>query len=234
MNVEGKVVLITGADGALGRAVTRAFAGRGANLALTDYRAEGLRESFADLDDALLVGGIDVTDPAAVERLVEAVVERWGRIDVLVNIVGTWRGGQPVHETEIETWDFLMNLNARSAFLVSRAVVPHMIEAGTGKVVSVAAKTGLEGRANVAAYSASKSAVIRLTEAMSDELKDDGINVNCVLPSIIDTPPNREAMPKADYARWVAPEALADVIVFLSSDAARAIHGAAIPVYGRV
>ncbi len=234
MNVEGKVVLITGADGSLGRAVTRAFAGRGAHLALTDYRAEGLRESFADLDDALLVGGIDVTDPAAVERLVEAVIERWGRIDVLVNIVGTWRGGQPVHETELETWDFLMNLNARSVFLVSRAVVPHMIEAGAGKVVSVAAKTGLEGRTGVAAYSASKSAVIRLTEAMSDELKNGGINVNCVLPSIIDTPPNREAMPKADYAKWVAPEALADVIVFLASDAARAIHGAAIPVYGRV
>jgi NAD(P)-dependent dehydrogenase (short-subunit alcohol dehydrogenase family) len=127
----------------------------------------------------------------------------------------------------------MMNLNARTAFIASRAVVPHLLRQGSGKIIHIAARPGLQGRAESAAYSASKSAVLRLTESLSAELRDSGINVNCVIPGTLDTPPNREAMPEADNSRWVAPESLAGVILFRASPAARDIHGAAVPVYGR-
>ena len=138
-----------------------------------------------------------------------------------------------LHEVPIDTWDFLLNLNARSVFIACKKVIPYMIRQGSGKIVNVAARPGLEGQAGMAAYSASKSAVIRLTESMSAELKDQGINVNCIIPGTIDTPQNREAIPEADYSKWVTPESLAEVILFLSSNAARDVHGAALPVYGR-
>jgi NAD(P)-dependent dehydrogenase (short-subunit alcohol dehydrogenase family) len=163
--------------------------------------------------------------------MVDETINRFGRIDVLVNVAGGYRGGTPVHETPLTTWDFLLNLNARTVYSVSSAVIPAMLRQGSGKIVNVAARAALQGAAKMGAYSASKSAVIRLTEAMAAELKNDGINVNCVLPGTIDTPQNRATM-KGDPSRWVAPQAIADVILFLSSGAARAIHGAAIPVYG--
>jgi NAD(P)-dependent dehydrogenase (short-subunit alcohol dehydrogenase family) len=234
MTVQDKVVLITGASGGLGEAVVRKFADAGARLALVDRKDTAAEGMLDGLTDPLFVGGTDVTDAASLKRMAERVISERGRIDVLLNIAGGWRGGTPVHETPIETWDFVMNLNAKSVFLVSQAVIPQMIAQGSGKIVSVAAKSGLEGKAGTAAYNASKSAVIRLTEAMSAELKDSGINVNCVLPTIIDTPINREQMPKSDFSKWVTPDAMADVLLFLASDASRAIHGAAIPVYGRV
>ena len=162
-----------------------------------------------------------------------AAHERFGRIDVLCNIAGGFRMGAPVHETPDADWDFLFGLNARSVLHTARAVVPGMIEAGGGKIVNVGAFAAQNGVASMGAYCASKSAVIRLTEAMAAELREKSINVNCVLPTIIDTPENRAAMPDADPGRWVSPEALAEVIVFLASDGARAIHGAAIPVVGR-
>lgn len=237
MNFADQVVLITGAAGALGRVVAHQFAAQGARLALTDYNADLLAESCGDLQEkygALLLGGVDVTAEQSVREMVDQVVTQWGRIDVLINIAGGWGGGKPVHETPIKEWDRLMNLNARSVFLVSGAVLPHMIRQNRGKIVSISARPALQGGANSAAYSAAKSAVIRLTESMAAEVKDYAINVNCVLPSIIDTPANREAMPNADFGKWVAPEALADVLLFLASDAARAVHGAAIPVFGRL
>ncbi|MFC2037937.1 SDR family oxidoreductase, partial [Chloroflexota bacterium] len=135
--------------------------------------------------------------------------------------------------TSLQTWDSMLNLNARTVFIVSRAVVPGMLQQGQGKIVNVAARVALKGGRNSGAYGVSKSAVLRLTESMSAELRDRGINVNCVLPGTIDTPQNREDMPKADHSRWVPPEALADVILFLASDAARAVNGAAVPAYGR-
>ena len=140
--------------------------------------------------------------------------------------------GPPVHETSDELWQSMLDLNARTVMAMARAVVPQMIAAGSGKIVNVAAMAALGGKAGMGAYSASKSVTVRLTESMSAELREHGINVNCVMPSIIDTPQNRAAMPDADPQRWVAPEALAEVIVFLASDAARAIHGAAVPVVG--
>jgi NAD(P)-dependent dehydrogenase (short-subunit alcohol dehydrogenase family) len=231
----GKVVLVTGAAGNLGASVARAFRAAGANLVLVD-RADGrLAALFPDLVNTpnhLLVNQVDLTDASAVAAMVNKALEQFGRIDVLVNAAGGWRGGTPVHETPLETWDHLLNLNARTVLIVSSAVVPVMLQQGSGKIVNVAARGGLSGSSNSGAYSAAKSAVLRLTESMSSELKTRGIHVNCVLPATIDTPENRAAMTKADTSRWVSPEALADVILFLASDAARAIHGAAIPVYG--
>ena len=140
--------------------------------------------------------------------------------------------GAPVHETSDATWDFLFDLNARTVPHACRAVVPRLLDQGAGKIVNVAAYSALRGTGLMGAYTASKAAVLRLTEAMSEELRPRGINVNCVLPTTIDTPENRQAMPEADSSRWVSPQALADVIAFLASDSARGVHGAAIPVTG--
>ena len=228
-----RVVIVTGAAGNLGSAVARAFQAAGAKLVLVDRAPERLQRLFPDLVDSashLLATSVDLLDAEAVTKTVEETVQRFGRIDVLVNTAGGYRAGTPLHETPAETWDFMLDLNARTVLITSQAVIPHLLEQGAGKIVNVAARAALKGGRNMAAYSAAKSAVVRLTESMAAELKPQAINVNCVLPSTIDTPQNRAAMPKADHSRWVKPEDLADVILFLASDAARAVHGAAIPV----
>lgn len=222
--------MITGAAGNLGRAVASAFASAGASMILMDRDDKGLRSAYGDENERRRLVSADLLDAASVARAVAASA----RIDVLCNIAGGFRMGQPVHETPEETWALMLDLNAKSVINTARAIVPRMLAAGSGKIINIAALAGLSGKANMGAYTASKSAVIRLTESMSAELRDRGINVNCILPSIIDTPQNRADMPGADPRRWVAPEALADVILFLASDAARAIHGAAIPVTGLV
>jgi len=227
---EGQVCLITGAAGNLGRAVAGAFATAGASLVLMDHQKDHLQSAYGNEGEGKRFALADLRDAQSVARALSAEI----RIDILCNIAGGFRMGQPVHETPDEIWDLMLGLNAKSVINCARAVVPGMLARGQGKIVNVAAFAGLSGKANMGAYIASKSAVIRLTESMSAELRDKGINVNCVLPSIIDTPQNRADMPRADPRRWVAPEALADVILFLSSDAARAIHGAAIPVTGLV
>jgi len=231
-----RIVLLAGASGNLGQAVTRAFHAAGAQLVLLDRATDRLPQLFPELAETpehLLLGAVDVTGAASVEQAVQTTLARFGRIDVLANTVGGYRAGQPVHETPPETWDFMLNLNARTAFILSRAVTPPMLMQGGGKIVHVAARAALAGTANAAAYSASKAALVRLVESQAEELKRANVNVNCVLPGTIDTPQNRQAMPKADFSRWVTPEAIADVILFLASDAARAIHGAAVPVYGQ-
>ena len=235
-NFSDRVVMVTGAAGNLGSAVAQAFQAAGAKLVLVDRAADRLQRLFPDLVDSpnyFLATSVDMTDADAVEAMVDEAVKRFGRVDVLVNTVGGFRAGTPVHETSFETWDFLLNLNARTVFTASRAIIPHMLREGSGRIVNVAARAALKGGARMAAYSVSKSGVVRLTESMAAELKKDGINVNCVLPGTIDTPQNRKAMPKANHSRWVKPEAIADVIVFLASDAAGAVQGAAIPVYGK-
>jgi len=232
----GAVVMVAGAAGHLGQAVARAFDAAGARLVLLDRAPDRLARVVPDLAGSpphVLLGSVDATDAASVAQAVEAAIERMGRIDALANTVGGYRAGSPVHETPPETWDFMMGLNARSAFILSRAVVPRMLEQGSGKIVHVAARQALAGGRNAAAYSASKAAVVRLVESMAAELRHQGLNINCVLPGTIDTPDNRKAMPEADFDRWVAPEAIADVILFLASDGARAVNGAAVPVYGR-
>jgi NAD(P)-dependent dehydrogenase (short-subunit alcohol dehydrogenase family) len=228
-----RVVIITGAAGNLGAAAARAFLEAGASLALLDRFPERLGELIPGLEDSPwhgLVGPVNLMDEAAVQEAVEGIHARFGRIDVLVNAVGGYRGGKAFHETESATWDFLLDLNLRTVRNACRAVIPHMLEGESGKIVNVSAKSALQVAKNNAAYSASKSAVLRLTESLSAEYKLKGINANCVMPFTIDTPQNRAAMPKADLSRWTTPEAIADVILFLASDSARAVHGAAIPV----
>lgn len=226
-----EAVVITGAAGHLGRAVAAVFRERGAPLVLLDRQADVLQRAFGAWNNTLLLA-VDLLDEGQVRRAIEDGVQRVGRIDTLCHIAGGFRMGEAVHETVPATWNFLMDLNARSLINVAAVLVPHLIERGGGKIVTVGAAAAAKGVPHMGAYSASKSALIRLTEAMSAELKDSNINVNCVLPSIIDTPDNRSAMPDADASRWVAPRALAEVIAFLASDAARAIHGAAVPVTG--
>jgi NAD(P)-dependent dehydrogenase (short-subunit alcohol dehydrogenase family) len=177
---------------------------------------------------------LDLLQRDLVKSKLAAAQADFGPVDVVCHIAGGFRMGEAVHETSPATWDFLMDLNARSLVHVANAVVPGMIGRQRGKIVTVGAGAALRAGARMGAYAASKSALIRLTEAMSAELKEHGINVNCVLPSIIDTADNRQAMPDADPSRWVAPGALAEVIAFLASDAASAIHGASIPVAGLV
>ncbi|HZT61716.1 MAG TPA: SDR family NAD(P)-dependent oxidoreductase [Burkholderiales bacterium] len=230
MRFTGKICLITGAAGNLGHAVAQAFASEGSSLILMDLHEEHLRSTYGGESAGKRFALADLRDAQSVARALPAGT----RIDVLCNIAGGFRMGQPVHETSDDTWDLMLGLNAKSVVNCARAVVPGMLAAGGGKIVNVAALAGLSGKANMGAYIASKSAVIRLTETMSAELRDKGINVNCILPSTIDTPQNRKDMPKADPKRWVAPEALAEVVLFLCSEAARAIHGAAIPVNGLV
>jgi len=229
------VAFITGASGNLGAAAARAFLAAGYRLALPDRADDRLSKAFPELAnsaDHALLGGVDLGDEESVKVAVDTTIKKLGRIDVLVNAVGAWRGGKPVHETPLADWEMLHAANVFPTLLSCRAVAPHMIAQGNGAIVNVAARGGLHGDAGNAAYSATKSAVLRITEAMSEELKTKGVNVNAVLPATIDTPQNRAAMPSADYSKWVAPEAIADVILFLSSPAARAVHGAAIPVYG--
>ena len=232
MSFKNQTVLITGAAGNLGHAVAAAFAAAGANLVLLDLNEDALKKTPAAGAGDVLRQRVDLSDTASIAAAVDAAVKRFGRIDALCNLAGGFDMGQKVHERPAAKWDFMMELNAGSVLRMAQAVVPHMLQAGGGKIVNIGANSALSGKAEMGAYIASKSAVIRLTETMAAELRSHNINVNCVLPSIIDTPPNRAAMPKADPRKWVAPEALADVLLFLCSPAARAIHGAAIPVVG--
>jgi len=233
---ERRVVMITGSAGNLGLAVARAFLDAHASLVLIDRAPDRLAHLFPVLvnsEDHFLAQSVDLTDANAVAETVDEALRRFDRIDVLINAAGGYRAGPSVDATPLEDWDFIFNLNARSIFITSRAVIPAMRRQRRGKIINVASRSALRGEANAALYSASKSVVVRLTESMAAELRDAGVNVNCVLPGIIDTPINRKAMPNGDFSRWVQPEALAEVIAFLASDAAREVTGAAVPVYGR-
>lgn len=218
-----KVVLVTGAAGALGAAVVDHFAAAGATLAQLD---------IAPIDNTHWSAPCDLTSAEDTARAVAEVVTAFGRIDVLANIAGGFTMGDSVHETSAETWDFMFNLNARSVYNTAQAVVPIMQRAGSGRIISVGARAGLRGGGAMGAYSAAKSVVHRLTESMAEELKGEGINVNAVLPSLIDTPRNRADMPDADFSQWVRPESIAGVVGFLASEAARDVHGALLPVEG--
>lgn len=218
-----RVVLVTGAAGALGRAVVEHFSQNGATIAQLDVLG---------IENSHYAAICDLTDLKSCTNAVTAIVESLGEIDVLANIAGGFTMGETVHETSDDTWDFMLGLNAKSVLNMARAVVPVMLPRQSGKIINIGARAGLRGAPNMAAYSASKSVVMRLTESLAEELKDKGINVNAILPSIIDTDRNRQDMPNADFNRWVSPEAIARVVTFLASSAADPIHGALIPVEG--
>jgi NAD(P)-dependent dehydrogenase (short-subunit alcohol dehydrogenase family) len=233
--IQGKVAIVTGAAGNLGRAVAAAFADQGARVALVDLDAGALDAARKELPahGEAAVFPADLIKPDSVADMVERVSAHFGRIDILANIAGGFTMGPPVHETEDRDWDFMLDLNARTVFNTCRAVVPHLLTGGGGRIINVSARAATEGKAHMAPYCVSKAAVITLTESLAAEHKDDGINVNCILPGTVDTPQNRAAMPDQDFDKWVPPAALADVILFLASDSARCVTGAAVPVYGR-
>lgn len=232
--LENKVVLITGAGGALGTAVTRYFYEAKARLVLAEYRGGVLTDKFGDFDKerVLFSEGADVTDRADLEDLAKQVRESFGQLDIIINIVGGYDAGDPLHETSEDVWDKMMDMNAKSAFMVNHVMGKMVIgkDDGWGRIVNIAAKAGLSGGKNHSAYSASKAAVFRITESMSAELKGSGITVNAIMPTTLDTPANREAMPNADFSKWTQPASVAAVIGFLTSDDASIITGAAIPV----
>ena len=234
----GKVAVISGAGGNLGMALVRRFHAVGIKLALVDLKSDTLRQRLREgnIDDSdILIGALDLTQKrAAIDEFVAQVVAQHGKVDILVNGAGGFKVGGPVHEMDEEIWDFLMNMNAKTAFLLSAAVARSMVMRRVGgRIVNVAARAALSGVPTLSGYSASKSAVLRLTESMAAELMQYGITVNAVMPSVIDTPQNRKNDPDADHSKWVTSESLAEVILFLVSDGARDISGAALPVYGR-
>jgi NAD(P)-dependent dehydrogenase (short-subunit alcohol dehydrogenase family) len=229
---ESMRVAITGAAGALGAAVAHAFGAAGAELALID-RAADSKGLFTDLEPpSFFLGGIDLTDPAQAGRAIDTAAAKLGGLDVLVNIAGGFRW-ETVADGRLETWDFLYAINLKTAVCACKAALAHLAP-GRGRIVNVSAAATAKAGTGMGAYAASKAGVAKLTEALAEELKDKAINVNAVLPTIIDTPANRAESPKADFSRWVDPAALADVIWFLSSNGARAVTGASILVAGRV
>ena len=235
--LRGKTVLIGGATGALGSAVARVFARTGAQLALSSTSSEELEELARDLDlpeERVFASTVDATDPESVDQLVSGVVEHFGSLHVLLNTIGGWGGGKTVAKTAVDDWEWMLTLNLRTAFHVSRAALPPMLEAGWGRIVHTASKTAVEPRAKQSGYAVAKSGVVTLTETIAAEVKGTGVTANVVLPSIIDTPANRKMMSSADPSRWVRPEQIAETMKFLCSDAAAAINGDRIHIYGAV
>jgi NAD(P)-dependent dehydrogenase (short-subunit alcohol dehydrogenase family) len=235
MTFTGKIVLVAGGTGGLGRAVSLAFLKEGAELIAT-YRND---QEFAELkgvagaNASRLVGHhVDVTDEAAVQRLIAEIGADDRQLDVLVNTVGGYVGGMKIWELETRILDQMLALNLRSGFLLARAAAKVMLRTGTGPIVNVAAKAALDHGAGLGAYAASKAAAVAMMDSLAADLKGSGVRVNSILPSIIDTELNRKAMPGADFTEWPKPEDIARVVLFLCSDDAKVIHGAAIPVYG--
>jgi NAD(P)-dependent dehydrogenase (short-subunit alcohol dehydrogenase family) len=235
MTFNGKVVLVAGGTGGLGRAVSAAFLKEGAQVIVT-YQID---HEFAELKNApeanasrLAGRKVDVTDEGAVRQLFEGISAEHGRLDVLVNTVGGYAGGQNLWELETGVLDRMLALNLRSGFVLSRAAAKAMLQQRSGAIINIASKAALDHGAGAAAYAASKAAAVAMMDSLAADLKGHGVRVNSILPSIFDTEANRKAMPDADFATWPKPEDIARVILFLSSDDARVIHGAAIPVYG--
>ncbi len=233
MDLSNRIAVVTGAVGNLGAAVTTVLIASGAKTVLIDRSQERLEQVYKPGPECLLAGGVDLTSEASVRDVVASALGRFGRIDALINTVGGFRGGKAVQDEDLSTWDMMMTVNLRTTVLMCRAVVPTMLKNGGGSIVNVSAGAALAGPPGLAAYSASKAAVLRFTESLSAEVKAAGIRVNAVLPGTIDTPQNREAMPDADVSKFVKPDAIADVIAFLVSDASRAVTGVSLPVFGR-
>jgi len=231
----GKMVLVSGGTGGLGRAVTLGFLAEGGQVAVPYFDEKEFDDLKAAAHEhvARLEGqSVDVTDETAIRTFVDGVVAKHGRLDVLVNTVGGYAGGLKLWEMETKVFDRMLQLNLRSGFALSRAVVPAMLKQGQGAIVNVAAKAAVDHAAGASAYASSKAAAVALMDSLAADLKGTGVRVNSILPSIIDTKVNREAMPDADFSTWPKPEEIARVILFLCSDDATVVHGAALPVYG--
>ncbi len=226
--MDGKILIITGALGALGRVVAERALARGAKIAAVDHAKTQAPASAERLE----LGGVDLTDPAKTKQAIDAAAKHFGKLDALINIAGGF-AFETIAEGEAKTWQHMFAMNVMTARNASHAALPHLSRSGAGRIVNVGAMGALQAGSGMGPYAASKAGVHRLTEALASEWKGK-VTVNAVLPSIIDTPANRADMPKADFAKWVAPSELAEVILFLASDAASAVTGALIPVNGRV
>jgi NAD(P)-dependent dehydrogenase (short-subunit alcohol dehydrogenase family) len=233
--LSGKVVIVTGATGALGRAVVEALLAADASVGIVGGRPKRVALLVDELNaGARLVGQpADLTDEEATTNAVNAVAERFGAIDGLVAAAGGFGGGKPVHETELADWRQQQEINLTTAFLTCKATIPHLIQRGGGAIVTIGSRSGMHGAPNVASYSIAKGGVVRLTEALAAELMRHDITVNCLLPSTIDTPANREGASEKAIAKWVQPADIAAVALFLLGPKAHIIRGAAIPVYGK-
>jgi len=231
---EQRVALVVGASGALGGALVERLLAAEARVETIDRSAERTARRFPEAvaAGAIHSHGVDLADAGAVAALVGEIAERRGRIDHLFNVAGGFAADGPVEATPLETWQRMLDANFRSTLHVCRAVAPVMKRQGGGTIVNTGSRAALAGGAEVAAYSVAKAAVVRLTESLAAEGKRQGVRVNCVLPGTMDTPANRRAMPDTDPSQWVELDAMVAVMLFLSSSAARAIHGAALPVYG--
>ena len=235
LTFEGKVILVAGGTGGLGRSVSLAFLEAGAKVHVTYRKQEeldGLKRAAEEGSLRLEAHSVDVTDESSVRGVVESIVTKDRHLDILVNTVGGYAGGIKLWELENKIFEQMLALNLRSGYVLSRAVVPTMLKQGNGAIVNVAAKAALDHGAGAAAYAASKAAAVALFDSLAEDLKGTGVRVNSILPSIIDTETNRKAMPKADFAKWPKPDDIARVILFLCSEDAKVIHGAAIPVFG--
>ena len=234
----GRVALIAGGTGGLGEPVTRAFLGAGATVIVSSSSERHDLAARLESESGVPTGRLsalkaDATQEEQVERLVQIVLDRYGRLDIAVNLIGGWSAGQPVTETPVDTWDTMLNLNLRTAVLIGKYAARPMVRQQWGRIIHTSSRAARSGRRNAAAYAVAKNAVVALTEIQAEELRDDNVTVNAILPSIIDTPANRHGMPDADFTRWPKADDIARILLFLASDDAQLISGAAIPVYGR-
>ncbi|WP_306057722.1 SDR family oxidoreductase [Natronococcus wangiae] len=230
VDFDGTVAVITGASGALGSAAVDRFREAGATVCAVDVVEPDDEDSLLEPDDGTHFYEADLTDEDDVARLVDEIVDDHGRIDHLCNIAGTWRGGDPIEETDLEEFDLLVDVNLKTAFLASKHALPHLRES-EGSIVSISARSSLEGGEGDGPYRITKAGIRLLTETLAEE-NEGVVRANCVMPSVIDTPMNREMMPDADHDSWVDPGEIADVLAFLCSDGATVTSGAAVPVYG--
>ncbi len=232
MNFTGRVAMITGAAGNLGRAVAGAFHDAGATVVLVDH-AKSEPDRLPEAEDRRFHVVADLLDEASAMHAADAAMAKFGRIDILCNIAGGFSAGTPVHETPAVVWRRMFDLNAMTVVHTAKAVVPKMITARRGNIVNVAAASSVHGPPGMAAYVVAKNGVVRLTESMAAELRADGICVTCIMPTFIDTPQNRAAMPGADTSQWTPPRAIADAVLLLATDAAMIMSGASISIAGR-
>lgn len=228
-----RTVVVAGGTGALGGSVARAFLATGARVIATYVKQTEFDALAKEAGEVLIGVSLDVTNEAAVAKFVAETESKYGAIDALVIAVGGYAGGKQLWETDLATYELMLNLNLRAAFVMTRAILPGMIRQNNGAIVNVASKAGYGHAAGAAMYAASKAGVMALFDSLAEEVKPYNINVNSIVPSIMDTPANRRAMPKADFNIWPKTDDVAKVIVYLCSEDARLIHGAAVPVYGR-
>ncbi|MGD0444559.1 MAG: SDR family NAD(P)-dependent oxidoreductase [Edaphobacter sp.] len=235
INFSGKIVVVAGGTGGLGSAVSRAFLEEGAKVIVPYWKEDeflALKRDAGAKAESLEGAAVDVTDERAASEFVGGILSRHGRVDALVNTVGGYAGGVKLWELETKVFDAMLSLNLRSGYALARAVVPGMLQQKHGAIVNVAAKAALDHGAGASAYAASKAAAVAMIDSLAGDLKGTGVRANSVLPSIIDTAANREAMPNANFATWPKPEEIARVILFLCSDHAGVVQGASVPVYG--